>query len=1532
TFAVTNGCGNSDTATVQIEVIDNASFPSMQLDVYFSPACPNESIFFYAPGGYLSYVWDAGDGSPADSTPNSNIGFVYSDTGTYYLTCKIYDYCGNDTTLVDTVVIGDNVGFIAGNVGPINVKSPICPGELQYISAPYDYMAYVFDYGDGTPQDSSGQSQFGHTYNTIGTYYVSVTVYNYCGFDTTLFDSVVVTNNAGFQNGISIGVNPLHCPGEEVDMYTYGGHAAYVWTFGDGSPQDSNDYGGSGHIYADTGTYGISVTITNYCGIDTTIYDTVIIDDNVPFPNNMDLYGYPNPVCPNDDVSLNTNYGYLNYSWDFGNGYTVQSGNDYARSSYDSVGTYQAYVTITNGCGLDTTLTTGILVDTNVPFPIQIGLYASSPVSCPGDIITFSVGDNFALFFWDFGGDDTLTTTNSEMSFTYDSAGTYTMSVTVFNGCGNQTTLNKTVLIDSLNTVVEADIFTLNNTVCPGDAISIGPNGENGTSYTYYWDFGDGNVDTTYGFGTLHSYADTGTYIVNVIAVNGCGFSATSALTIYVLDNAMPSLGNNNDFYGVAGGDGPAGCAGDAVIFYFAGLYDNVWDFGDGSSATATNTITVGFGEFSIITHAYQDTGSYWATLTITNGCGNSFTDSLQVVIGGGLAVDGQIFAEPPTTGSYTTCEGITFLAMGGNSYDIDYGDGTTLTTASSTTTHFFSVPGTYTVSVTITNSCGNSATESVSVTVIDGGGATVNSAVTGSITCAGGSDGSVGSAASGGSLPYTYSWNDPSSQSTQIATGLSAGIYTVTITDANGCSGTSNVGLADAPTIAGTGSTVPAGCGSSDGSITVTGLTGGTGPYTFLWENGDNTNTADSLASGTHSVTITDANSCVAVEAITLSDSGGVNISAVTVTNTSCNGGSDGAIDITSTGGTAPYSYLWSNGDTIEDISGIMAGTYTVTVTDASGCKTIQSGPVGEPDAIAISSAIVDANCGVADGSIVITVSGGTPAYSYNWSTGNTTSANLSLVAGAYTVTVTDDNGCTGNFTITVSNANAPVITAVVTDISCNGAGDGMIDLTVTGGTTPYNYLWLHDGSFTQDVSGLSAGNITVILNDGGGCQTAQTYTIVDPEVITASSTTTGNHCGYSDGTAMATAAGGTGAYTYSWSSGGSSSTETGMSAGGETVTVTDANSCSVVDSVTIVTVVDEQPICIITVDSSSTRNVIVWEKPSPPLGIESFNIYREILSVYTLVGNVPYLSLSEFTDTTNSVNPNTTSYRYKVSAVDSCTNEGAQSEYHETIHMTVNLGIPPAINLIWDNYEGFTFTNYHILRDSMGLGNWDTLASLSSSSTTYTDANSPQTSGLRYQIVVIAPSVCLAEKAKSYNSSKSNTTSANNPQALGGSTSVTNENQPLCDGTATAAPTGGIQPYTYAWSTTPAQTNATATGLCSGNYTVLVADDNGDTITLNATVGVVPGIAESGNVTLIHVFPNPNRGNFTVNFTLAEKESAEIKIYDLQGRLIESRKLGKIQGTHVEEVDIARYGSGLYYVQLKTETGINIKKIILE
>ena len=250
---------------------------------------------------------------------------------------------------------------------------------------------------------------------------------------------------------------------------------------------------------------------------------------------------------------------------------------------------------------------------------------------------------------------------------------------------------------------------------------------------------------------------------------------------------------------------------------------------------------------------------------------------------------------------------------------------------------------------------------------------------------------------------------------------------------------------------------------------MSITTTTGGTGPYTYAWDNGDTTATADSLASGTYTVTITDSNSCQNTQVFTLNDVGGTTISGTTVTDATCNGGSDGAVAISVSGGTTPYTYAWSNGDTIEDVTGLKEGTYTVTVTDSAGCKTIESATVSEPLPIALATTIADANCGVADGSIVASVSGGTPGYEYLWSNAVTTSSNSGLVAGAYTLTITDTNSCTATYTVIVSNANSPEITAVVDDLTCNGSGDGSIDLTVSGGTTPYTYLWLHNGSFIQ-------------------------------------------------------------------------------------------------------------------------------------------------------------------------------------------------------------------------------------------------------------------------------------------------------------------------------------------------------------------------------------------------------------------------------------------------------------------------------
>ncbi|MFH1321538.1 MAG: T9SS type A sorting domain-containing protein [Bacteroidota bacterium] len=182
---------------------------------------------------------------------------------------------------------------------------------------------------------------------------------------------------------------------------------------------------------------------------------------------------------------------------------------------------------------------------------------------------------------------------------------------------------------------------------------------------------------------------------------------------------------------------------------------------------------------------------------------------------------------------------------------------------------------------------------------------------------------------------------------------------------------------------------------------------------------------------------------------------------------------------------------------------------------------------------------------------------------------------------------------------------------------------------------------------------------------------------------------------------------------------------------------------------------------LCIVTVDSSSSRNIIVWEKPVTAT-IESFKIYRDIVGTYTFIGSVPYNSLSEFVDTTNGVNPQITSYRYKIATVDTCGFESELSDYHETMHVTSSLGVPPpTINLIWDPYEGFPFSYYRILRDSTGGGNFELIDSVASTNFTYSDQNVPSGANIYYMVEVVHPDGCTATlKGKNYNSSKSNTT----------------------------------------------------------------------------------------------------------------------------------------------------------------------------
>ena len=314
----------------------------------------------------------------------------------------------------------------------------------------------------------------------------------------------------------------------------------------------------------------------------------------------------------------------------------------------------------------------------------------------------------------------------------------------------------------------------------------------------------------------------------------------------------------------------------------------------------------------------------------------------------------------------------------------------------------------------------------------------------------------------------------------------------------------------------------------------------------------------------------------------------------AVTLTssriNVSCFGESNGTATIVPDGGLAPYSYLWSNGDTTATITGLVAGTYTVTVTDANECTATGSVTITQPallDATAGSQTNIACN-GVTTGSATVTVTGGTPGYTYSWApSGGTAATATDLAAGNYTVTVTDANGCTDAESFTITQPTVVNTTAgAQVNVSCNGGANGSASVAVTGGTGAYTYSWAPSGGTAATATGLAAGTYTVTVTDANGCMDIQAFIITQPTVVNATAGTQVNvSCnGGTNGSATVAVTGGTGTYTYAWApSGGTAATANGLAAGTYTVTVTDANGCSATQSVTITQpeaiIIDVQP-----------------------------------------------------------------------------------------------------------------------------------------------------------------------------------------------------------------------------------------------------------------------------------------------------------------------------------------------------------------
>ncbi|HXB13693.1 MAG TPA: T9SS type A sorting domain-containing protein [Bacteroidia bacterium] len=425
----------------------------------------------------------------------------------------------------------------------------------------------------------------------------------------------------------------------------------------------------------------------------------------------------------------------------------------------------------------------------------------------------------------------------------------------------------------------------------------------------------------------------------------------------------------------------------------------------------------------------------------------------------------------------------------------------------------------------------------------------------------------------SGGFAPYTYYWSN--SATTQTITGLCPGSYYVVVQDAHGDTTAAfcNVGPAS---LSAYDSTTNSACSSNTGTASVY-IFGGTAPYTFAWSNGATTSSQTGLSAGTYTVKITDHGGCTDSLFVTINS--GLTIS-LSETDVLCSGGSNGSATVTNvTGGTGPYTYSWApSGGNGATATGLSAGYYSVTVTDHLGCSGTASVYINQPYPLTLDSAssITGATCGSSNGSASVSVFGGTPAYTYSWApSGGTNATANGLSTGTYRVTVTDNNGCTLTTSIFVPSTG-PIPSIVTVDDSCYGQTNGSAMVTsVSGGTAPYTYGWAPGGSTNSSINGLSAGTYTLSVTDHTGCLSTTLVNIYQPGMLTAVIDTMPD-TGSCSGMAYIYVSGGTGPYTYTWSSHVNNSMDTaGMDMADSLCTgvyfmcVTDAHGCSTCDSV---------------------------------------------------------------------------------------------------------------------------------------------------------------------------------------------------------------------------------------------------------------------------------------------------------------------------------------------------------------------------
>jgi hypothetical protein len=878
------------------------------------------------------------------------------------------------------------------------------------------------------------------------------------------------------------------------------------------------------------GVYEVTVTDENSCSA-----TTIVRINNTDGPS-VDAIDFIDPSCVEGtgSIALSVSDGQLPYTfeWSHDDGVVGPVQTDLNSGDY--------LITVTDAAGCQV-IVQQRLVPPTPPFMV-VEVNTSSTCGNANGAITLSVTNGVAPFDFNWAHAPNL----EGPTATGLTGGDYEVALTDALGCTDLLTV--TVADIAGPTSLSADVQT--PTTCGldnGELSLITTGGVN--PYSYRW-----NHDATVS-GPAQSNLASGAYSVTVTDGNGCELTAT-----FTIDGS------------------------EAVALELVEAFDETCGQANGlATVTALNTtgeVTYVWGidpEPNGPSAAGLSAGTY--TLEIRDG--NACTASLEISIG---AADGpEIMLVDAVNPRCTEGTGsITVSALGGTgglTYAWSHDSDLMTATADNLTSGVYGV--------TVSDDTGCTAELSQTLTVPD---APLFGVPEVSPASCGQANGAVTLFVAGGVAPLLFTWaHDPALEG-NIATGLAAGEYTVTVTDNLACTDeiTVSVGNNDGPETLTAAENLPTSCGFDNGVLTLV-ATGGALPYTYEWSHAATASGASQvgLPAGDYVVTVVDGNGCSLSATFVIGDSGPIAVSVEEVTDASC-GQSNGTATISATNTTGDVSYIWdiNPSPNAPTATGLGAGTYTVRATDEAGCSAMLELSIADLEGPSLNLvATTDPGCGLATGTITVSATGGAEPYTYRWSHDEDLNAATAsgLSAGSYTLTVTDSNGCTDVLTQALTEPASPVITAVDLVAPDCGGSDGSLSITVSGGEGPYTYRWSHNVDLNAaTASGLSAGSYTLTVTDSNGCTDVLTQALTEPEppVIAAAGVVAAD-CTTSTGSISLTVSGGEGPYTYGWSHDADldAPVADGLAPATYGVTVTDGNACSVTGEY----VINEPPLIVI-------------------------------------------------------------------------------------------------------------------------------------------------------------------------------------------------------------------------------------------------------------------------------------------------------------------------------------------------------------